>query len=86
MLGNAERPVGFITRPLSVGTRVRVVRGRLRGLEGEVLRLPPEPKAATAPQNPADEEALPETDLLIMLDILGCARVTINPLDLQPLD
>lgn len=82
MLGNSETPVGFISRPLQVGTRVRVIRGRLRGLEGEVLRASksPSPTTATSPEQPR------ETDLLVSLDILGCARVTISPLDLESLD
>lgn len=81
LLGNSDRPVGFTPRPLTVGTRVRVIRGRLRGLEGEVLRAP-----TPVAQSPAPSETPPETDLLIRLDILGCARVTISPLDLQPLE
>lgn len=38
MLGQAERPVEFASRPLHLGDRVRVIRGPLRGLEGSFLR------------------------------------------------
>ena len=38
MLGQAERPVEFVTRPLSLGDRVRVIRGPLAGLEGGFVR------------------------------------------------
>ena len=36
MLGNSERPVEFVEPTYHVGDKVRVVRGPLRGLEGEV--------------------------------------------------
>ena len=82
MLGHSERPVGFLPRQLSKGDKVRVIRGGLRGLEGEVLRVPSSAKAADPDQDP---DSVPDTELLVRLDILGCARVSINPLDLEPI-
>ncbi|MDE6340911.1 MAG: UpxY family transcription antiterminator [Muribaculaceae bacterium] len=40
MLGHAEHPVGFIPTVFKVNDNVRVVRGRLRGLEGEIISNP----------------------------------------------
>lgn len=37
ILGNSDSPVSIIDRPLRRGDRVRIVRGGLRGLEGEIL-------------------------------------------------
>ena len=92
MLGNSDRPVGFAPRQLAKGDKVRVIRGNLRGLEGEVLQAPthhtapPATTPAHQPPTPTASTGAPqETDLLIRLDILGCARVSINPLDLEPL-
>ena len=39
MLYNAESPVNFWASPLHLGDRIRVVRGSLKGLEGNVTRL-----------------------------------------------
>ena len=36
MLYNSEQPVSFIDSPLKKGERIRVVRGSLKGLEGNV--------------------------------------------------
>ncbi len=89
MLGNAERPVGFAPRQLAKGDKVRVIRGGLRGLEGEVLHVPTSKSAPTPPPIGAtstdSSSFIPDTELIVRLDILGCARVSINPLDLQPL-
>lgn len=38
MLYHAEQPVNFTNQPLRLGDRIRVVRGQLAGLEGQVLR------------------------------------------------
>lgn len=38
MLYNADSPVCFTDNPLHLGDRIRVVRGRLQGLEGSVAR------------------------------------------------
>lgn len=39
MLCNADNPVDFVTTPFRVGNRIRIVRGPLKGFEGEVARL-----------------------------------------------
>lgn len=74
MLGASDSPVEFVSRPFSPGTRVTVVRGSLRGLEGEVVY-----GAANA-----DSPGATPARLVISLDRLGYATVAISPLDLQP--
>ncbi|MDE5643116.1 MAG: UpxY family transcription antiterminator [Muribaculaceae bacterium] len=66
MLGHSDSPVMFAERPLAHGDKVRVIRGGLRGLEGEVVALPDG-----------------KSQLQIRLDILGCATVQINTIDLE---
>ena len=39
MLCNADNPVDFVTTPFRVGNRIRIVRGPLKGFEGEVARI-----------------------------------------------
>lgn len=78
MLGATDRPVEFVERPLRAGMQVRVVRGSLRGLVGEVVYAA-EPEVGVA-------DDVSSARLLIRLDILGCATVKISPLDLQPID
>lgn len=48
------------------GDRVRVVRGKLKGVEGEVLDMPDGTK-----------------DLVVRIDFFGCARLSIDPLNLE---
>ena len=38
MLFNADEPVGFVTEHLRLGDHIRVARGSLKGLEGNVVR------------------------------------------------
>lgn len=78
MLGATDRPVEFVGRPLRAGMQVRVVRGSLRGLVGEVVYAA-EPEVV-------EGDDVSSARLLIRLDILGCATVKISPLDLQPID
>ena len=66
MLGNSDTPVEVSSTPLEPGRRVRVVRGSLRGLEGEIISTP----------DGKDE-------LYVRLDHLGCARLTIDRLDVE---
>lgn len=68
MLGNSDTPVEVSSAPLEPGRRVRVVRGSLRGLEGEIMSSP----------DGKDE-------LYVRLDHLGCARLTIDRLDVEAL-
>lgn len=39
MLGNSDSPVTITARPFRKGDKIRVIRGRLKGLEGEVMDL-----------------------------------------------
>lgn len=39
MLGNSDTPVIVTSRPFRKGDKVRVIRGKLKGLEGEVMDL-----------------------------------------------
>ena len=39
MLCNAESPVDIVSMPFRAGDRIRIVRGALKGFEGEVTRL-----------------------------------------------
>lgn len=65
MLYNADSPVTFTAAPLHLGDRIRVVRGQLTGLEGQVVREGN------------------STSLAITLDLLGTAKVTISPDDIE---
>ena len=66
ILGNSSVPVFFDNRTFQRGQRVRVLRGSLRGLIGEVMR---------------DNDA--GAELLIRLEVLGCARCSIAPEDCE---
>ena len=65
MLYNADSAVSFTSEPLSQGDHIRVVRGPLATLEGQVIR-----------QNNS-------SCLVVTLDTLGSAMVTISPDDLE---
>lgn len=66
MLKESDAPVVFEQTGFKHLDKVRVVRGNLSGLEGEVVRT-----------NDG------QTKLVVSIDILGGATVTINPLDLE---
>lgn len=66
MLGQSDIPVS-ITSDYRPGQRVRVIRGTMKGIEGEIIAL-------------ADGN----TELNIRIDILGCAKMQINPIDVEP--
>ena len=51
------------------GDRVRVARGKLCGLEGEVVTT--------------DDG---QSELVVRIDILGCAKVLISAIDIEPID
>lgn len=68
MLENSDGPVDFIDRKYRHGDRVRVVRGNLRGLEGEVI---------------STEDG--RNVLIVRIDILGCASVSIDSVNLEPI-
>ena len=54
------------------GDKVRVVRGKLLGLEGNIVRCESHDSADAA-----------NLDIVVQLDILGCARMNISPTDLE---
>lgn len=66
MLDQSDTPVTFSSIPFGIGAKVRVIRGKLAGLEGEVL---------------SSDDA--DSDLYVGIDMLGYAKVTISPLDLE---
>lgn len=66
ILYNSDHPVSIESAPLRLGDKVRVVRGRLMGLEGNVIQ---------------HREGNP--DIIVQLDILGCARMSISEDDLE---
>lgn len=66
MLDRSDEPVEFVEGNFKIYDKVRVVRGNLSGLEGEVIRT--------------DNG---QARLVVSIDILGGATVTINPLDLE---
>lgn len=66
MLANSDTPVTITSRPFVKGERVRVVRGSLKELEGEILN---EPDGSSA--------------LLVGLNLLGFAKVAIDPVNVE---
>lgn len=66
MLGHADTPVEFVPSVFHQKDNVRVIRGSLAGLEGEVLT-----------------NSDGTNSLTIKIDIMGCAKVTIDPKDLE---
>lgn len=66
MLGQSDIPVEIMEKPFKEGDRVRVIRGKLAGLEGEVADLKSD-----------------KSDLIVTLDFFGCARLTIDTINLE---
>lgn len=66
MLGQSDVPVEFVPDRYRPGDKVRVIRGSLRGLEGEVI-------------NAADGKS----DLIVSVDVLGNAKLSVNTVDLE---
>lgn len=66
MLGNSETPVTLSAANFKQGDKVRVIRGRLKGLEGEVMDL-----------------SKNKTELLVGLDFFGCAKLTIDTINVE---
>lgn len=82
MLGQSDHLISITTGHFRPGDKVRVIRGALRGLEGEVL-----PTSAGALRKGGDTESDPKTapaEIIVRLDILGTARVSIPATDLTP--
>ncbi len=68
MLGQSEAPVTISQQKYKRGDRVKVIRGNLRGLEGEVFDMSSD-----------------KSELTVLLDHIGCARLTINTNDIERL-
>lgn len=66
MLGQTDVPVSITDAPYKVHDKIVVVRGSLKGLEGEVVRC-------------VDNKS----ELIVRIDILGCASITIDTLDIE---
>ncbi|MDE6513429.1 MAG: UpxY family transcription antiterminator [Muribaculaceae bacterium] len=69
MLGQSDHEVNFIPGPFAANEKVRVIRGKLKGLEGIVMHN-------------ADDTT---RKLIVRMGILGGATVTISPLALSRL-
>ena len=67
MLGQSDVPVTFTDARYKVSDKIVIVRGSLRGLEGEVVGT-------------TDSQS----EIIVRIDILGCARVEINTTDIEP--
>ena len=66
ILGHSDTPVSFEPTLYKAKDQVRVIRGRLTGLEGEIMK-----------------ESDGHHSLLVRISMLGGAKVTINPLDVE---
>lgn len=66
MIGNSDSPIYITNKPLGKGDLVRVIRGSLAGLEGEVIDLSSD-----------------KTELVVGLDYFGCAKLTIDSINLE---
>lgn len=66
MLGQSDIPVEITDKPFKAGDKVRVIRGNLTGLEGEVMDL---------------KEA--KSELIVALNIFGCAKLSIDTVNLE---
>lgn len=67
MLGQSDVPVTLVDTPYKLHDRIVIIRGSLKGLEGEIL-----------------ETSEGKSELIVRIDILGCARVSINTIDIEP--
>lgn len=75
MLGQTEYPVTLTQTEYRPGDRVQVIRGALRGLRGEIIS-----DSSTRRTRPSAT-----TELIIRLDLLGAARVSIPSQNLSPI-
>lgn len=66
MLGQSDIPVEISAAPYKPGDRITVIRGSLKGLQGEIVRV-----------------SEGKTELAVQIDMLGCARVTIDSVDVM---
>lgn len=66
MLGQSDIPIEITEKPFKKGDQVRVFRGSLTGLEGEVIDM----KKA-------------RSELIVAIDFFGCARLSIDTINLE---
>lgn len=66
MLGQSDVPVEITSKPFRTGDKVRVLRGSLAGLEGEILDM---------------NET--QSEIVVALDFFGCAKLSINTVNLE---
>jgi transcription antitermination factor NusG len=66
MLLHSDSPVSIETMPIKLGDKVRVIRGQLQGLEGNILSM-----------------TKSHSEIVINLNILGCAKVTLLSANIQ---
>lgn len=96
MLGQSDHPVTLTdSRPFTLGQKVKVIRGQLQGLTGEITRLPAPlssqpslsaaPTTPSSPHTPSPKPTPSSTLLTVRIPILGYALVTIDSSSLSPL-
>lgn len=66
MLGQSDVPVEITRKSFNTGDKVRVIRGHLAGLEGEVMDM----KGT-------------KSELIVALNIFGCAKLSIETVNLE---
>jgi len=66
MLGQSDIPVEITEKPFKTGDKVRVIRGILAGLEGEVMNM-----------------NSTKSELIVALDFFGCAKLSIDTVNLE---
>lgn len=72
ILFNSASPVTVEPFPMRLGDKVRVIRGNLVGIEGSIVRCDGGAK---------DDSG--NLDIVVQLDVLGCARMSISRNDLE---
>lgn len=68
MVGNSDTPVSFSNHPYRKGDYIRIVRGKLTGLKGEIHAI--------------DDK---HSEIIIRIDYLGNARLTIETINVEPI-
>jgi len=66
ILGQSDIPVEFVAGKYKPGDKVRVIRGSLKGLEGEVI-----------------SDGNGKSELVVSVDVLGCAKLSVSTIDLE---
>lgn len=66
MLGQSNTPIEFSETPYRINDRIRIIRGDLKGLEGEVI---------TTHDG--------KSELIVRVDMLGCAKLTVDAIDIE---